>query len=131
MRPCTVLFLPIFTSLSAATTTTTSSVSPSPTLVPDEPVIFDAKFFTANANCNWTTGGVRVFIYGWGSCQNIAVPGTGSALLSWNQWPNNLTLTGWTETNCKGRAVPFGSTIRRCVPLNGTAIASWSDYLVN
>ncbi|KAI1213629.1 uncharacterized protein F4807DRAFT_456178 [Annulohypoxylon truncatum] len=122
MHPSVALFIPIFTSFAAAATT----ASATSTLVPDHSAIFSAELFTTNANCN-RTGAFKSFLYSRGSCQNFAIPGAGSARVDYNERPKELTLTGWTEADCKGRAVPFGTVVGLCVPLNGTAIASWSD----
>ncbi|KAI0900314.1 hypothetical protein F4806DRAFT_448252 [Annulohypoxylon nitens] len=127
MRPLFTL-LPIFTSLSlaASTTVTASTVTSTTSRVPDKPVVFYAELFNGNDVCNRTSGPVYAYLYNSGPCLNHVVPGNGSARVTWNAQPNNLTLTGWTEANCKGKAVPFGTVVGKCVKLNGTAIASWS-----
>ncbi|KAI1095195.1 hypothetical protein F5B19DRAFT_369907 [Rostrohypoxylon terebratum] len=122
--------LPIFSffSLAASTRSTTSTTTSTMSRVPDSPILFYAELYNASDVCDRTSGSVYGFIYSRGPCQNHLVPGNGSARVTWNARPNNhLTLTGWTEAYCKGKAVPFGRAVGRCVKLNGTAIASWSD----
>ncbi|KAI1805765.1 hypothetical protein F4811DRAFT_551619 [Daldinia bambusicola] len=120
MRPTlTFLLLP---SLAALTT-----ASP-PTSAADPSAIFFAELFSTTSDCSGTTG-IKAFLYSRGACQNTAVPGAGSARVRYNERPATLALTGWTGPDCTGEAaVRAGSAVGVCVPLNGTAVASWSYY---
>ncbi|KAI1412396.1 hypothetical protein F5Y13DRAFT_200033 [Hypoxylon sp. FL1857] len=91
----------------------------------DPSTVFYAELFSSSADCSGTTG-IYAFLYSRGACQNRAIPGTGSARVRYNEQPDTLALTGWTGANCTGDKVPVGATIGLCVPLNGTAVASWS-----
>ncbi|OTA91036.1 hypothetical protein M434DRAFT_13466 [Hypoxylon sp. CO27-5] len=112
MRPFTLLV----TSLTALATASRSA---------DPSVVFYAELFSTAADCS-STSGIYAFLYSRGACQSIAVPGTGSARVRFNEQPETLALKGWTGANCTGDSVTIGSTVGVCVPLNGTAVASWS-----
>ncbi|KAI2624678.1 hypothetical protein GGS26DRAFT_593295 [Hypomontagnella submonticulosa] len=92
---------------------------------PDPSAVFLADLFSTAADCGATTG-VKAFLYSRGACQNIAIPGTGSARVRYNERPAELSLTGWTGKDCTGEKVEVGSTVGVCVSLDGTDVASWS-----
>ncbi|KAI0843695.1 hypothetical protein F5Y06DRAFT_255597 [Hypoxylon sp. FL0890] len=112
MRPFSLLI----TSFAALATASRSA---------DPSAVLYAELFSTAADCSGTTG-IYAFLYGGGECQNLAIPSTGSARIRYNEQPDTLTLTGWTGSDCTGGEVPVGTTIGLCIPLNGTAVASWS-----
>ncbi|KAI2464306.1 hypothetical protein F4781DRAFT_80215 [Annulohypoxylon bovei var. microspora] len=116
MRPSFSLSL-IFASLTSLTTAAPQA---------DPSIVFYAELFSTTSDCTAGSGSTKAFIYSRGSCQNIAIPGTGSAHVRYNEKPDTLKLTGWTGANCTGTAMNVGPKVGLCVPLNGTAIASWS-----
>ncbi|KAI1395188.1 hypothetical protein F4819DRAFT_479173 [Hypoxylon fuscum] len=91
----------------------------------DPSAVFYAELFSTVSDCS-ATSGIKAFLYSRGECQNIAVPGAGSARVRYNEQPDTLTLTGWTGTDCTGDPVTIGSAVGSCVALNGTTVASWS-----
>ncbi|RYP76299.1 hypothetical protein DL769_003639 [Monosporascus sp. CRB-8-3] len=104
-----------------------ASMEPRQTPVPDPSAVFFAQLYTTAADCDATTG-VRAFLHSRGACQNIAVPGGGSARVAYNERPDNLTLSGWTGRDCTGDKVVVGPRVGECVSLGGRDIASWSYY---
>ncbi|KAI1388482.1 uncharacterized protein F4822DRAFT_443432 [Hypoxylon trugodes] len=117
MRISLLTLIPILTALTAATPTPVQQADPSAT--------FYAELFSTASDCS-ATSGIKAFLYSRGACQNIAVPGTGSARVRYNEQPDTLTLTGWTGANCTGDAVVVGSEVGVCVSLDGRDVVSWS-----
>ncbi|RYP24321.1 hypothetical protein DL765_000585 [Monosporascus sp. GIB2] len=102
-------------------------IEPRQTPVPDPSAVFFAQLYSTVADCNATTG-VRPFLYSRGACQNIRIPGSGSAKVVYNERPDTLTLSGWTGADCTGDKVAIGARVGECVSLGGKNIASWSYY---
>ncbi|KAI1076718.1 hypothetical protein F5B20DRAFT_593722 [Whalleya microplaca] len=121
-----ISFLSIISSLAAFATAESTAPQATTTRTPDRRVVFFAQLYSTSSNCSTTAkGGVKPFLYNFGKCQNIAITGNGSARIQYTERPE-LSLTGWTGTDCTGDSVVIGSSINLCVPLNGTSVASWS-----
>ncbi|RYP93246.1 hypothetical protein DL770_000621 [Monosporascus sp. CRB-9-2] len=104
-----------------------AAMKPRQTPVPDPSAVFFAQLYSTVADCDATTG-VKAFLYSRGACQNIEIPGSGSARVTYNEQPDALSLSGWTGKDCTGDKVVIGARVGECVSLNGKDIASWSYY---
>ena len=96
---------------------------------PDPSAVFVANLYTSADDCSASPGGggAKAFLYSRGACQNIAVPGTGSGRVLFNERPGELVLTGWTGPDCSGESVVVGGDVEDgCVALGGFDVVSWS-----
>ncbi|RYP40024.1 hypothetical protein DL768_010676 [Monosporascus sp. mg162] len=112
---------------SCLVTVAAAAMEPRQTLAPDPSAVFFAQLYSTVADCDATTG-VKAFLYSRGACQNIEIPGSGSARVTYNEQPDTLSLSGWTGKDCTGDKVVIGARVGECVPLDGKDIASWSYY---
>ncbi|EMR65938.1 hypothetical protein MGN70_003768 [Eutypa lata] len=124
MRTTTSLLAIVLSALTAAATAN-PALAPRQTREPDPPATFIAELFDGVADCSGTTG-IHAFLYSRGACQNIAIPGAGSAHVRFNSLPDELSLTGWTGADCTGDSIEVGAVVGECVALDGVDVASWS-----
>jgi hypothetical protein len=99
-------------------------VAAAPQGVPDKPITFWARFFREASDC--TGGNTASYLATMGNCVNIAVPGSGSAIIQIGEVAKYY-LAGWTEPDCKGTVVMVETTPGICTDLGGLNVASWSN----
>lgn len=94
---------------------------------PDKPITFYAQLFHESSTCA-TGGRTSAYLGSRGACVNIAVPGTGSALVRVGE-AAKYYLAGWTGRDCTGTVVLVESNVGVCTDLGGVGVQSWSNDL--
>ncbi|KAI9150531.1 hypothetical protein HJFPF1_10303 [Paramyrothecium foliicola] len=100
-------------------------VAAAPQGVPDKPIEFYARLFADSSDCA-TGGKTYAYLGSRGNCVNIAIPGSGSAVVQIGE-VTKYFLAGWTEPDCKGKVVLVESNPGVCTDLGGLDVKSWSN----